>query len=365
MTAMELPDLLDETVAFVRRHIVFDAVHADTVALWNAHTYVYDCAAASPYLHPHSPEPGSGKTTLLDVLEVIACNADPGRQPHRGRAVPDDRQAAPDTVVRRGRRRLRQEEQRLDRRHPAGAEQRLPEAARRRTGVSPPSHEVVAFDVYCPKATAGLNQLPGTLAHRSIPIAMKPPRPDDDYEDFDYEEALDDAEQPADQPAVMGRRGRGVLRDPRLKPAKLPGLDARGNEIWRILFRIADHGGRRLARTCAHRRGRTVVHGQPARRRVDGRAAPRPHPRTLRRRADDVQFARRAAEPTTSFPTAAGTRGRASRPASSGRSSRPTRSSRRRSGSTDERRRTATSATSSRTPGAATSPRTAIQTVTP
>jgi putative DNA primase/helicase len=34
-----------------------------------------------------------------------------------------------------------------------------------------------------------------------------------------------------------------VLLDPRLKPTKLPELDARGNEIWRILLRIADHAG--------------------------------------------------------------------------------------------------------------------------
>jgi hypothetical protein len=54
--------------------------------------------------------------------------------------------------------------------------------------------EVVGFDVYCPKATAGLHRLPGTLAHRSIPIAMSPPRPDDVYEDFDFEEAEADAE---------------------------------------------------------------------------------------------------------------------------------------------------------------------------
>src|SRR5262249_29213906 len=42
----------------------------------------------------------------------------------------------------------------------------------------------------------------------------------------------------ADEPETEG-----VLRDPRLKPPKLPGLDARGNEIWRILFRIADYAG--------------------------------------------------------------------------------------------------------------------------
>ena len=41
----------------------------------------------------------------------------------------------------------------------------------------PQRNELQEFDVFCPKALAGLKDLPGTLAHRSIPIAMKPPRP--------------------------------------------------------------------------------------------------------------------------------------------------------------------------------------------
>ena len=38
---------------------------------WVAHTYVYDCARATPYLHFHSPEPGSGKTAALEVLQLV------------------------------------------------------------------------------------------------------------------------------------------------------------------------------------------------------------------------------------------------------------------------------------------------------
>src|SRR5207248_3150797 len=53
----------------------------------------------------------------------------------------------------------------------------------------PPSQELGAFDVYGPKALAGLNELPGTLASRAIPIAMQPPLPTDVWEDLDPEEA--------------------------------------------------------------------------------------------------------------------------------------------------------------------------------
>ena len=85
-----LADLLTETRTLVRRFVVVGDVELDAIAIWNAHTYVYDLAPATPYL-THTPEPGSGKTTLLDVLAVTAQEGDPGRQPHRGRAVPAHR----------------------------------------------------------------------------------------------------------------------------------------------------------------------------------------------------------------------------------------------------------------------------------
>ena len=110
------------------------------------------------------------------------------------------------------------------------------------------------FDVYCPKALAGLNEIPGTLAHRAIPIAMKPPRSGDRYADFDGEEAEAAASYLRGSFQLWADAAQGDLRDPRLKQAKLPELDARRNEIWRILFRIADLAGGRwpeAARTAA------------------------------------------------------------------------------------------------------------------
>jgi hypothetical protein len=39
-----LADLLEQTVAFIRRFVVFGDLEADACAIWNAHTYVYDRA---------------------------------------------------------------------------------------------------------------------------------------------------------------------------------------------------------------------------------------------------------------------------------------------------------------------------------
>src|SRR5439155_14818859 len=107
----------------------------------------------------------------------------------------------------------------------------------------PPTQAVRAFDVFCPKATAGLNELPGTLAHRSIPIAMQPPLPTDVYEELDPEEVEEHADTLKQNLLAWAEESQDVLRDPRLKPERCGDLDARGNEIWRILFRIADQAG--------------------------------------------------------------------------------------------------------------------------
>jgi hypothetical protein len=67
----DLAQLLEEAWAFFRRYIVVDDLQADTVALWAAHSYVFQCARATPYIYFWSPEYGSGKTTALEVLEVV------------------------------------------------------------------------------------------------------------------------------------------------------------------------------------------------------------------------------------------------------------------------------------------------------
>jgi Protein of unknown function (DUF3631) len=236
-----LADLLEKTSTFVRRFAVIGEHELTAVALWNAHTFVYDCGRATPYLHPNSPEPGSGKTTLLDVLELTACNA-----------VQADglSEAALYRMIAKVRPSLLFDE--IDAvfgKHDSdteGIRQVLNSGYRQHKKVwrcVPPSHDVEPFDVYCPKALAGLNNLPGTLAHRAIPIEMKPPLPTDVYEELDPEEVEEEAEVLRQNLQSWADESEDVLRDPRLKPARLDGLDARGNEIWRILFRIADHAG--------------------------------------------------------------------------------------------------------------------------
>jgi hypothetical protein len=237
-----LADLLEETRAFVRRFVVVGAVELDAIAVWVAHSYVFDLAYATPYLHAHSPEPGSGKTTLLDVLGVLVKNpidADNLTEATLFRLVeaktPTLLFDEVDAVF--GKKNSDSTE---------GIRQVLNSGyrkGRKAWRCVPPSHEVRPFNVFCPKALSGLRELPGTLAHRSIPIAMKPPLPSDVYEDFDTEQAFGEAEDLRRNLEAWAAESAELLSRPELKPAKLPELDARGNEIWRLPFRIADQAG--------------------------------------------------------------------------------------------------------------------------
>ncbi|MET0564485.1 MAG: hypothetical protein ABW114_13710, partial [Gaiellaceae bacterium] len=71
----DLAQLLEEVRTFFSRHIVVESYEVDAVALWIAHTYVYESARATPYIYFCSPDPGSGKTTALEVLAELCAKA--------------------------------------------------------------------------------------------------------------------------------------------------------------------------------------------------------------------------------------------------------------------------------------------------
>ena len=235
--------LLEEVRAFFRRFVVVNDVQADAVALWIAHTFVFTSARATPYLHLWSPDPGSGKTTALEVLEVIGrdgMTVDNLTGPSLFRLVEAKR---PTLLIDEvdGIFNKKQSDGSEDIRQVLNSGYRPGKRAIRMGG--PQRDRVDEFDPFCPKALAGLRELPPTLAHRSIPIGMQPPLRGDVYEDFDIEEIEEDAAQLRARYEAWAESATDALRSPDLKPAKLPELDARRNQIWRILFRIADLAG--------------------------------------------------------------------------------------------------------------------------
>jgi hypothetical protein len=206
--------LLEKARAFFRRYVVVDDVEADAVALWIAHTFVFETSRATPYLHFWSPEWGSGKTTALEVIEVVAS---------KGLTADDLTGAALFRLVDALKPTLlfdevdgvfgkRNNDTTEDLRKILNSGYKAGKRVFRIGG--PQRNELQEFDVFCPKALAGLKDLPGTLAHRSIPIAMKPPLPNDQYQDFDPEEIEEESAQIRARLEAWAESAEAALRDP-------------------------------------------------------------------------------------------------------------------------------------------------------
>jgi Protein of unknown function (DUF3631)/Toprim-like len=185
--------LLDEVVGHYRRYVVLRPEEFDAVALWTLHTYAITGAAATPYVHIRSAEMASGKTRLLEAMSVVVS------QPLLCSNISD---AALFRVIESERPTLLFDEidaifgartrEREDLRGMLNAGYRPGAFVYRCGGAS--KTELERFDVFCPKALAGLGRLPGTLADRSIPFTLKRKKRSERIERFLYLKAQVEAE---------------------------------------------------------------------------------------------------------------------------------------------------------------------------
>jgi putative DNA primase/helicase len=67
--------LLDEIQATNNRFMVLPPLADVLLAIWNLHTYVFDCFSYTPYLHVTSPEKECGKSTLGELMNHLCANA--------------------------------------------------------------------------------------------------------------------------------------------------------------------------------------------------------------------------------------------------------------------------------------------------
>jgi hypothetical protein len=166
-------ELLDKIYAFLRRFVNLARAQVVIIVLWIVHTYALDAADVTPYLAITSPEKRCGKTRLLEVLEILV--AGPWLT---GRATA--------AVLYR---KIHQEHPTLllDESDAAfGGQRDYAEALR---GVLNSGHGRAGkasccvgqganityqdFSTFCAKAIAGIGELPGTVADRSIPIRLQ------------------------------------------------------------------------------------------------------------------------------------------------------------------------------------------------
>jgi hypothetical protein len=237
----ELARALEETARFVRRYVVLTDSQLWTVALWVSHTHAFDAAEATPYLSITSAEKASGKTRLLETLEPIVA------QPwFTGRVTAAVLVRKVDTV---------RPTLLLDESDAAfGGEREYAEALRgilnsgyRRNGVTSlcvrrgGDWEFVDYSGFCPKAFAGIGELPDTIASRSIPIRLRRRAPGESTERFRAREVRE-----AGEPIRTGLEAwapSAVERLAAARPAIPDALADRAADVWEPLLAISDLAG--------------------------------------------------------------------------------------------------------------------------
>lgn len=181
-TSLGLADFLAEVENFARRYVAFPSEHEPVaLALWIAHAHLCEQFETSPILAVTSAEMRSGKTRTLDILELLC--------PHPFRAVTPSEAVVYTVLSQRPRRTMLLDEadtifgnRRADRYEGlravlnAGNQQGTPVP---RVKLDGKRREVEEFDVYGPKAIAGIGDLPDTITDRAIPIRLKRRAPEE------------------------------------------------------------------------------------------------------------------------------------------------------------------------------------------
>ena len=232
-------DLLATIKFWIKSYVIISEAQATILAVWVLHTYVFDAADITPYLHITAAEKECGKSLLMDVLAAIACN------PIRSGGM--TAAALVRTVD------AHQPTLFLDEMDAAmGGDKEYAEAQRcilnegfHRGGrfykCEGKNHDLREFNVFCCKCFAGIGSLPDTVASRSIMIEMRRKLRSETVTPFRHR-----AVKAAAAPIVVALEtcGQGAVPHlQKLTPASIAGLGDRQNDIAEPLLAITELAG--------------------------------------------------------------------------------------------------------------------------
>jgi hypothetical protein len=233
----DLAEVLDGLVSFIRRFLVLETVQLDALALWVAHTYVFERGYVTPYLQIHSAVKRSGKSRVLEVLEVLVNNPwSTGRSTVAAliRSIDKDKPTL-----------LSDETDAAFNANKEYAEtlrgiinDGFKSTGRYRMCISP-SNDVKDFSTYCPKAFALIGKLPDTVTDRSILITMKRKPPQVRVERWRSGRTWPEAQR------LVGHLDKWS-QSTECFDAQVPlpdELDDRAQDIWEILLQVANDAG--------------------------------------------------------------------------------------------------------------------------
>lgn len=181
-----LAALLADLAVYFRRFVVLTSEQQIAVALWTAHTYIWEQADATPYLLVTSAEMGSGKTRLLECLQHVihepistAASVTPAAlfrciQEWKPTLLIDET----DAIFKGRHGELSEHQEAL--RGILNAGYRRGATVLRVNATA--GNKVEMFDVYGPKAMAGIGQLPPTITDRGLVIRLARRKPEEPLE---------------------------------------------------------------------------------------------------------------------------------------------------------------------------------------
>jgi Protein of unknown function (DUF3631) len=166
--------ILDRVAFFYRRFVVLSPAQATIAALWTLHTYTIEAAETTPFLLITSPERESGKTRFLETAELVVRK--PLRASNLSVAVlytkieeelPTLLLDELDSILGPKAKRENEELRGLlcagNRR--GSKAHRVAWVGKKRISES--------FEVFCPRALAGIGRFPETIESRSLQIRLK------------------------------------------------------------------------------------------------------------------------------------------------------------------------------------------------
>jgi hypothetical protein len=232
--------VLRAALAFYERHLAASDEARVVLAVWAAHTHAIDAFGTTPYLHVTSPEPESGKSRVLELLELLC------REPIRTSNIS---LAATFRAIHELKPTLLLDEvdnMLADRAARAELLGILNDGYRRGGSVFRVGGAKMAtlerFGVFCPKAFAGLKELPGdALKSRCLRIEVKRRKPDEPGGGFVFEDEQEVAQALRDGLAGWIDGNLDELRGRR--PERIEGVRDRTWESVRPLVVVADAAG--------------------------------------------------------------------------------------------------------------------------
>jgi hypothetical protein len=237
----DLGHLLDAIVTFIRRFVVLSEHQHDAIALWVIHTHAFLAADTTAYINITSSEKRSGKTRLLETLELLVAR--PWFTGHVTAAVLARKVDAEFPTL------LLDESDATfkgDKDYAETLRGMLNSGYRRggKCSICVGQGANLGYkdlSTFCPKAIAGIGQLPGTVADRSITIRLKRRAGGEPVERFRRRKL---------EPETTALRNRiascvpGLIDSLKNAEPTLPDeLNDRAADCWEPLLAIADAAG--------------------------------------------------------------------------------------------------------------------------